>query len=421
MYNMDNASYNASYGNGTHKSGYYYNYCAASAGSYCYARASAPSNTNATQDICPAGWQMLAGDSSTYSYQKLYEAYGSNAVKFKNALHAGLSGYFDNNIYNQGTYGNFWASTYESTNSMRSLLVNASSVSLQSNNNRNVGLSVRCVLKSRFMQDVSSVDLATMMPNNGNVTTLADKRDGEFYTIGKLADGKYWMLDNLALGGSSALTLTGEDTNLATASTKYILPASGTVCFTDRSCTGTAGSNNTNIYATKSGTGYTVAAINADYKTTTSANNTDFTYNSNGDVSKAGVYYNYCAASAGTICAASGSNNDSASYDICPKGWRLPTGGDSGEFRALANNLGNVTTGNLTGDAYTDFKAAFHAGLSGYFGNGSVQDQTSGVGFWSSTPLGGYSMYDLYLSTTTVSPQNSRNRYYGLSVRCVMK
>ena len=278
-----------------------------------------------------------------------------------------------------------------------------------------------------YMQDFAMLSVEEYTAVLGSMTEgqsyqLTDSRDGTVYNVGKL-NGKIWMLDNLALGGSSAMTLDSTNTNLAD-NTTYILPASGTVCFASDDCTGTAGSNNTDTTTTKTGTGYTIAAINADYKTTTSANNTDFTYNSNGDVSKAGVYYNYCAASAGTICAASGSNNNNAQYDICPKGWRLPTGGsdtNTSEFRALANNLGNVTSGNLTDTAYTDFKAAFHAGLSGYFYNGSVQSQTSYVHFWSSTRYNGSSMYDLYLDTTTVNPQYGYNRYFGLSVRCVLK
>ena len=417
MYNTEYADYDASYGDGTHKSGYYYNYCAASAGSYCYDSSSGTGN--ASQDICPAGWQMPAGDTSTYSYQKLYEAYGSNAADFKNALHAGLSGFFIGGISNQGSYGSFWASTYYHISGMRRLLVSASSVYLQDYGSRDGGHSVRCVLKPFSygnMQNISTETLANILPEDGDTAPLTDNRDGTVYTIGKL-NGKYWMLDNLAIGGSSAMTLTGENTNLATTSTTYVLPASGKVCFADGDCTGTDG--------TTTGTGYTVAAINADYKNTTQVSDSKkFTYNSNGDVSKAGVYYNYCAASAGTYCYAynSAPEGTNAQYDICPKGWRLPTGGsdaNTSEFRSLGNNLGNVTSGNLTGDAYTNFKAAFHAGLSGRFYNGSVQNQASFVYFWSSTRYNGYYMYLLNLNTSTVYPQNNYYRYYGFSVRCV--
>ncbi|MBR2830993.1 hypothetical protein IKE83_01390 [Candidatus Saccharibacteria bacterium] len=148
MYNTEYANYDASYGNGTHKSGYYYNYCAASAGSYCYAKSSAPANTNASQDVCPAGWQMPEGNTSTYSYKKLYEAYGSNAADFKNALHAGLSGYFLGGVGGQGSHGYFWATTFYDTSSMRNLAVTASSVTPQTSYYRYLGYSVRCVLKA---------------------------------------------------------------------------------------------------------------------------------------------------------------------------------------------------------------------------------------------------------------------------------
>ena len=91
---------------------------------------------------------MPAGDSSTYSYQKLYEAYGSSVANFKNALHAGLSGFLNGRIYGQGSYGYFWASTYNNSSNMRLLNVGASSVSPQGNYDRGSGISVRCVLKS---------------------------------------------------------------------------------------------------------------------------------------------------------------------------------------------------------------------------------------------------------------------------------
>ncbi|MBR2831279.1 hypothetical protein IKE83_02890 [Candidatus Saccharibacteria bacterium] len=59
-----------------------------------------------------------------------------------------LSGNFNGGINNQGSNGNFWASTYNNNNNMRNLNVNASSVNPQNNNNRNNGNSVRCVLKA---------------------------------------------------------------------------------------------------------------------------------------------------------------------------------------------------------------------------------------------------------------------------------
>ena len=50
---------------------------------------------------------------------------------------------------------------------------------------------------------------------------------------------------------------------------------------------------------------------------------------------KVGVYYNYCAASAGSYCYDESKGTGNASYDLCPAGWRMPTSGSSGEYKAL--------------------------------------------------------------------------------------
>ena len=400
MYNTEYADYDASYGNGTHKSGYYYNYCAASAGSYCYAEDAGTGN--ASQDICPAGWQMPAGYTSTYSYHKLYRAY-SNVADFKNALHVGLSGVFAAaGVVNQGSLGYFWASTFYNTHSMRNLAVSASSVTTTAEFYRSSGYSVRCVLKTdplsragvSTMQDMATLtenektSLLASMPE-GKSYTLTDTRDNasESYEIAKLADGKVWMLENLRLGKDSTIDLTPADTNIAS---NYTLPASGTDNF-----------DSTN--------GYTNAAINISQKTEVGSGSWKY-----------GVYYNYCAASAGDICVASDQNNN-ASYDICPAGWRMPTGGSSGEYRALTTALTGISTGDMKGDNYTTVVNALHLPLSGGFYNGSPYDQGSNGDFWASTRTNYVYTSCLFLNTSTVVPFGSLDRTRGYSVRCVMK
>ena len=75
---INNASKDAlvtSYGpastNGQAKVGIYYNYCAASASTYCYAMGSdvdVPDTIiDAPQDICPANWRMPTGGENTSS------------------------------------------------------------------------------------------------------------------------------------------------------------------------------------------------------------------------------------------------------------------------------------------------------------------------------------------------------------------
>ena len=59
-----------------------------------------------------------------------------------------------------------------------------------------------------------------------------------------------------------------------------------------------------------------------------------------------GIEYNYCAASAGAYCY----NNDTHDYpetiteDICPSGWKIPTGNSYGEFRTLYTLITGYTS-----------------------------------------------------------------------------
>ena len=118
----------------------------------------------------------------------------------------------------------------------------------------------------------------------------------------KLADGKCWLLDNLRLDLSTTRSLTTANTNIAS---NWTAPTDITTW--------------SNIYDAP--------------KINTASKNSTVTYGSGSG--KIGVYYNYCAATAGTYCYAGGSGTGNATSDICPKGWRMPTGGSSGEYQAL--------------------------------------------------------------------------------------
>ena len=241
--------------------------------------------------------------------------------------------------------------------------------------------SVLTPVTATYMQDVNSCP-STM--TTGTVYTLTDSRDNEQYKVARLADGKCWMMENLRLGSTGTMTLTPANTNITS---NYTLPASGTANFTDDA------------------NGYTKAAINIDSRNKVDANG-----------SKYGTYYNYCAASAGTYCYASGSGTGNATSDICPKGWRLPTGGASGEFGQLmvAYNISSNAAGSTTLQQTLKFP------LAGYFYNGSANAQASSGPYWSSTYSSGTAMYYLGSNASTVNPQLSNDRYGGFLVRCVM-
>ena len=252
-----------------------------------------------------------------------------------------------------------------------------------------------CVAGS--IPDSNCMQKMTSCPSTA--TTVTDGRDGEQYKVQQLADGKCWMLDNLRLGGSSAVDLTPSNTNI---NSNWTLPASTTTGFDDSS------------------TGYTTAAVNADYKSTTT---TSYGVGSG----KIGNYYNYCAASGGTYCYASEGGTDDAQYDICPAGWRMPTGGNyqgsgvgDGEYFALGTALGLTFDEDEWGFTGTTYRVALSTPLSGRFLSRSAYSQGSYGYFWSSTYRNDYNMYNLYVDSGRASPTGSSNRNYGNSLRCLL-
>jgi uncharacterized protein (TIGR02145 family) len=131
---------------------------------------------------------------------------------------------------------------------------------------------------------------------------------------------------------------------------------------------------------------------------------------------KAGVYYNFCAASAGTVCSASSPQN--AIYDICPVGWRLATGGSNGELQALYRTYGsNVSR----------FNTAFSTALSGWFdanqgSSGTYKEFDSAVVYWSSTASNNINKtYILKLTRNSIVQNTGYLENNGFSVRCLLK
>ena len=216
-------------------------------------------------------------------------------------------------------------------------------------------------------------------------TTLTDARDGQTYQVAKLKDGKCWMTTNLRLGSTTLTTdLTSANTNLST----------------------TISASTFNGWKKTSGTATYTAS---EYMTVSGNDNS-----SGGPGTPYGVLYNYCAASAGTICATYNLSN--ASYDICPKGWRLPTGGGSGEFQALYTQYGSAA--NMR-KSVASGGAAF--ALAGVFGTGSPEYQGDYGYYWASTNTFNTHMDRLYLDVQNVDATDGYYRRYGNSIRCVLK
>ena len=200
-------------------------------------------------------------------------------------------------------------------------------------------------------------------PNYAPTKTLIDTRDNNTYTVSKLADGKCWMTQNLRIINK---TLTPADSDVTS---NYTIPTS--------SINGFSSSDTSNAY------------IDSD-----------------------GGFYTWYTATAGTGTTALTVNGQNTTASICPKGWRLPTSGDNGEFKILDSNYSSSSAlrsnpVNLT--------------LSGVVHNSSRGGQGIGGFHWSSTVYSDYDAYYLGLNTSNVSPASYNGKNRGFSVRCIAR
>ena len=244
----------------------------------------------------------------------------------------------------------------------------------------NVTLTAYC--GSYIMQNITS-SMCTSTP-----ISVMDARDGQTYSIARLADNECWMLDNLNLGA----------TNITTALT----------------------SDNTNILDVDT---ISAATFNAWRKTSGSETYTDgeFIPISGTDTvsgTKYGTLYNYCAASAGTYCydPSDGINHGNLTTDLCPKGWKIPT---TSEFTATATAYNNSVS--EVHNPVSSNGAAF--AFAGVFADSTPRDRQSTGEYWTATKYGNNSNGFVY--RFSINPQVDLTainlRHNGLSVRCILK
>ena len=148
---------------------------------------------------------------------------------------------------------------------------------------------------------------------------------------------------------------------------------------------------------------------------------------------KVGVYYNYCAASAGSYCY--GTNNNvpgnpvdrpntaiDAEYDICPANWRLPTGNsydatdrpDGGELQNLYDSYNSLD----------EYRVAFRLPFSGIYRPDLMSDKGKKADLWSSTFKDNDEMSTfsfITFGTNVIVESYTSYRYNGHSIRCVAR
>jgi uncharacterized protein (TIGR02145 family) len=222
----------------------------------------------------------------------------------------------------------------------------------------------------------------------GNYWYLTDTREAAYgntqtYKVKKMVDGHIWMVQDLKFGnkcvnkttytGSSGQDLTGNISAL-----------------TDKTYYGDCRNN------TVSGAGYYydwAAAIN-----------------------KPGAYYQ---ASSTVGCSGTG-NSANACQGICPVGWHLPTGGDSGELTILANTPGFCVSTSVCWLAGSNFEGV----PSGHLHYGGQQYWMDEMMLHVSTDCTGHSMWEIRLQQSTWSQRCPTQagiveKFQGEVVRCV--
>ncbi|MBQ3280542.1 hypothetical protein IJG92_02730, partial [Candidatus Saccharibacteria bacterium] len=369
-------SYNDAYQTCDPMYGAWYNYAAASAGAITGSSDIAP----AVSDICPKGWRL-----PTYTEaSNLISAIGSSPSSFNPNL-GGM--YVSGSISYASQYGFFYTSDAASGTQRYNYRYDGSTMIMEQNTaTKAAGFYIRCIKDSQMeLQNINTTTLDSYIPNAGNSIVLTDNRDGQKYTVAKLLDGNIWM-GALNLGAIPLTQdLTSSNTNLSTT-----ISAND---FNNWDITNVGGSN---TYS------------NGEFMKRTGAD----TVNSSAPY---GTIYNYCATSAGTIC--SNSNTADAIYDICPAGWRLPTGGTNGEMTKLNTQYGYNSIAKMVGSLVSG-GAGFPQSV-GVFQTGGLQNGCSH--YYSSTYINATTVYGVRLYGDWQAINWSFDRGNGIGIRCIKK
>ena len=402
--------------------GGYYNYCAASAGTGC----SSSSAQDATQDICPKGWRL-----PTSSEQNGIRSH----VSAFSPVYSGS--YTSGSLISTGSFGNWWSAT--AVGSRYQFHLSYYSGSLHTvDDYKYYGYSVRCIRSTPGTLTInfngngstggSTASQQIAAGNSANLNANGFTRNGYAFTgWNTAADGSG---TSYADGAEYTVTPATGDTTV-TLYAQWKSQVNYIQNFTLADCQSQASDGNVTVVDSRDNNSYTVRYINgacwmtqnlrlssttesgsARVLTSVDSNVTQNWTFPTGSLTSGntytearslissntsyGGYYNFCAASAGTNCQTSSTIN--TTYDICPKGWRLPT----------RNEMSGITSST----------SAFSPVLSGYYYNGTLSNTGSRGYWWSATAYNSSYQYNLYYNGSSLNT-SYYNKYNGYSVRCI--
>ncbi|MBR3253163.1 InlB B-repeat-containing protein [Candidatus Saccharibacteria bacterium] len=277
---------------------------------------------------------------------------------------------------------------------------------------------------------------------SGAVIALKDQRDNNVYTVGKLADGNCWMMENLRIDAAATNGSTNLGLQQGYAGAFTGLADSETANFSNSTTANTY--NNETKYSTSnitdSNQGYrfprynnsNTASRNSSPSATDNRNTTNSTHNNSlgSAIYSYGNYYTWAAALANTndytgpTATVDGKTSETANTSICPSGWQLPYGRSTGNGATSGGfyNLGVALNAAASTEASSRIWRSYPNNYvySGYYGSSSASSRGSTIYLWTSTAVDYTSAYYASLSYSSVSAGNSPlNKFRGGSVRCV--
>ena len=269
---------------------------------------------------------------------------------------------------------------------------------------------------------------------NGTVIALKDIRDNDVYAVAKLADGNWWMIENLRLDYDANITTSNTQSNNSAFGGVFAgLAEPETADFSNSTTANT-------LYSTTNITGSNQVYRFPRYNNNNIASRATSNTTSNTTVYGYGNYYTWSATIADTTNYTT-ENQSVTNTSLCPTGWHLPKGGNKSNeannewWNLIVNGIMNGTnpanydsaaqpnyTGTPEGADASKALRAYPTNLvySGYYNSSSAYSRGTGGIYWSSTVRYFSYAYSEYLSSNFVSLGTSNSdKYYGLTVRCL--
>ena len=276
--------------------------------------------------------------------------------------------------------------------------------------------------------------------NLSSVSALTDQRDNETYAIARLADGNCWMIENLRLESTAEHNSDGTLAQGYGTSSTYG-NFEGLADAESSGFTSTYTANSLYYSGTQEGTAsidigtsnYPVFRM-PRYNNLNTSNRASSPTNNRGNMYSYGNYYTWHAAMANTTyysgptaTDADSKTSETVNTSLCPTGWRLPYGRDTGNGATIGGFYNLNYKINNDSDVY-DSTACLKLRsfpnnflYSGLFDLLSASSRGSGGYYWSSTAYNNYSSYYLNLYSSYVNPGiGSTNKSDGQSIRCTV-